>query len=66
MVSQRKGFAHTFPDYRCGSSKLNPHEMSGVRVRASLRANETAPLVGIAMKASYRHAFEATNQFVRI
>jgi len=29
-------------------------------------ATGTAPLVGIAMKAGYRHAFETTNGFVRI
>jgi hypothetical protein len=37
-----------------------------VRVRGSLRATETAALVGIAMKAGYRHASETTNEFVRI
>ena len=39
---------------------------SAVRVRGSLRATGTAPLVGIAMKAGYRQAFETTNEFVRI
>jgi len=34
-----------------------------VRVRSSLRAPGTAPLVGIAMKAGYREAFETTNEF---
>jgi hypothetical protein len=37
-----------------------------VRVRGSLRATGTAPLVGIAMKAGYRQAFETTNEFARI
>jgi hypothetical protein len=39
---------------------------SEVRVRGSLRATETAPLVGTAMKVGYRQAFETTNEFVRI
>jgi hypothetical protein len=30
------------------------------------RATGTAPLVGIAMNAGYRQAFETTNEFVRI
>ena len=33
------------------------------RVRGSLRATGTAPLIGIGMKAGYRQAFETTNQF---
>jgi hypothetical protein len=39
---------------------------SAVRVRRSLRATETAPLVGFTMEAGYRHAFETTNESVRI
>jgi hypothetical protein len=37
-----------------------------VRVRGSLRATGTAPLVGIVMNAGYRQAFETTNEFVQI
>jgi hypothetical protein len=39
---------------------------SAVRVRGSLRAIGTAPLLGIASNAGYRQAFETTNEFVRI
>jgi len=39
---------------------------SEIRVRGSLRATQTARLVGVAMKAGYRHAFETTNELVRI
>jgi hypothetical protein len=39
---------------------------SAVRVRGSPGATVTAPLVGIAMKAGYRQAFETTNESVRI
>jgi hypothetical protein len=39
---------------------------SEIRVRGSLRVTETALLVGFAMKADYRHAFESTVEFVRI
>jgi hypothetical protein len=37
-----------------------------VRVRSSLRAPATAPLLGVAMNPGYRQAFETTNEFVRI
>jgi hypothetical protein len=33
-----------------------------VRVRGSLRATKTAPLLGIGMKTGYRQAFETTNE----
>jgi hypothetical protein len=39
---------------------------SAVRVRGSLRAIGTVRVVGIAMKAGYRRAFEITNEFVWI
>jgi len=39
---------------------------SALRVRGSLQATGTAPLVGIAMKAAYRQAFETANGFARI
>jgi len=37
-----------------------------VQVRGSLRATETAPLLGFAMKARYRQTFEITSEFGRI
>jgi len=40
--------------------------MAAVRVRSSLRATRAVPLVGIAMKASYRRAFETANESVGI
>jgi hypothetical protein len=39
---------------------------SAVRVRGSLRATGTAPLVRFAMNAGYRPAIETTNEFVWI
>jgi hypothetical protein len=38
----------------------------GVRVRGSLQATGTAPLVGVAMNPGYRQEIETTNEFVRI
>jgi hypothetical protein len=39
---------------------------SAVRVRGSVRATRPALLVGVAMKADYRHKSETTNESVRI
>jgi len=39
---------------------------SAVRVRGSLLATGSAPLVGFAMNAGYRQTFETTNEFARI
>jgi hypothetical protein len=44
-------------------SGLGPYK--GQRVRTSLRAIRTAPLVAIAMNASYCQAIETTNESVR-